>query len=54
MSALLVRIEALAGAGSLDEASALVPEVEREVAKVRDFLTARFDSQDTASAKVKQ
>jgi HPt (histidine-containing phosphotransfer) domain-containing protein len=54
LSALLVRVETLAGAQRVEEASALVPEVEREVAKVREFLNGRFDSPGIASTKVEQ
>lgn len=54
LSALLVQIETLAGAQRVDEASALVPEVEREVAKVREVLAARFDPQDVAPTQVEQ
>jgi HPt (histidine-containing phosphotransfer) domain-containing protein len=54
LSALLARIETLAGVQNLDEASALVPEAEREVAKVREVLAARFDSLGIDSAKADQ
>jgi len=54
LSALLVRIETLAGARKVEEASALVPELEREAAQVRQFLAARFGAQAIAATKVEQ
>ena len=52
LSALLTEIETLAGAQRVEEASALLPALEREVAQVREFLAGRFDAQDIAATKV--
>jgi len=54
LSALLTEIETLAGAQRVEEASALLPALEREVTRVREFLAGRFDSQDIAATKVEQ
>jgi len=54
LSARLTEIETLAGAQRLDAVSALLPALEREVTRVREFLAGRCDAQDIAATKAEQ